>query len=274
MRGRRSTQRGLTVLEIVLATFLLFALTVSFFTLRQKKVIALSSRDCVEKKWSWIRMADEIETKLRRWEISAAPCLKAGFSPIGTDEKTGAFRLLEIEAAAPTVRSMPSPNQLPLPTGLEFAAGQQVIVCSDNVVGSGTVRRVVAGRAQIFVEIAPEGNSITTLFPGGSFVVGVRPVFFDAEEVSGTQKILYERRSVNERKPLGSGFERFRLAGTVEKGRDTVLAALDFESGDCRLRRRFPLSGMGTMPRPGRWWIREGELFFEPWLVIAEEVGR
>lgn len=266
----RNHDRGLTVLEVLLATFLLFLLTVGFLTIRQRKASMVPLRDCVEKKWQWLRMADEVEWKLRRWEILAPSCLKAGFSPVERDGVTGFPKVWEIETVSPLIRRMTAFHRYPLAPGHEFAIGQEVVICSEGV-SRGTIRQVALGSGrQSMIEVDPAGEGTPAMLPAGAMVVAVRPILYETEPV-GAHLILHERRSATERKPLGSGFEEWSLIGTTDREAREVNVYLKMTAGDCRFSRPFALAGGGGFLKPGRWWIRDGDLLFEPWLIASEE---
>lgn len=269
---KSAAERGLTVLELVLATFLFFVLTVSFLTIRQRKANAEPIRQCVEKKWQWTRMADEIEWRLRRWEILGSLCLKAGFLPVGKEERSVHPKIWNLESVAPVVRKMSAPNQYPVPPGFEIAVGQRIIACSETAVLPGTVKQTYVGTGrQSLIEVAPEGNELPMVLPPGSFIVALKPITYEVEEQGPSRgKILYEKMSAAERKPLGSGFEDWFLAARADRAHESVVASLEIGEGECRFVREFPLVGQGDIPRPGRWWIREGELYLEPWLIALE----
>ncbi len=112
------------------------------------------------------------------------------------------------------------------------------------------------------------------MFPPGSLIVAVQPLVYESEAAGGTQRILYERRTTLERKPLGTGFTQFSLRSNFDKGTESSMVELSFGTADCELKREFAVSGHGAFTKPGKWWIREGELFLEPWLIASEEVSK
>jgi hypothetical protein len=271
-RKRTASDRGLTLLEIFLAAFLLFLLTASFLTIRRQKALSEPIQRCVRQQWQWLAMADEVEWRLRRWEILAASCLKAGFVPVATEKTDGFQRIWDVEMAAPVVKPVTVPDNYVVAPGSEFMAGQMVVICSATETRRGTIRHVSLGLGrQLLVEVSPDGNEPPLPAPAGSFVVAVRPVVYESESAE-SGKIYYERRSATERRRLGEGFDEWSLAANADASNSAVAVRISMRAAGCRLVREFPLLGQESSADLGRWWIREGELFFDPWILTPSEV--
>lgn len=263
----RNKQRGLTILELLLAAFLFFLVTISFFTIRERKAAMKPIYACTAKKWGWLQIADELEWKLRQWEMQASPCLRAGFQPVISDSITGLPGIYEVVAVSPIVRKTVSPVQYPVPADHQFMAGQEIVVCSGNSFHRGKIEKGEVGDSkQSLLGVAPLGNASMPLPPPGAFVVAIAPVVYETAS-NPSLELPFGKVPRETKEPLGIDLDEWSITAATDEPTQSVRVTIQMQEGECQFSRTMTLSGEVTLSKPGRWWIREGELFFEFWMI-------
>ncbi|MFH1018976.1 MAG: hypothetical protein V1798_12475 [Pseudomonadota bacterium] len=262
------TDRGFTVLEIILATALVLLVVTSWGAVHRRHREARALNECEARRWQWTNLSQDIEWRLRQWEILAGPCIQAGFVPVGSGKAADSTDLVEVKSARPLLEAASSSNPLFLPLRSDFVINQGILVCADEGVAPGKITEVYpesANHSVVHVALNTE-DGVARSFSQGTLLTAVTESRYDMEP-SGKppEKILYEKRSGQGRAPVLTAFEHFKLEGTADRENSVANVAMAFSAGRCRMAREFPIVGSSTAEAAGRWWLRGEDLVFEPW---------
>lgn len=270
-RGKKNTDRGLTFLEITLAVVFLAILVASFWTARRNKGRAAKAHDCTERQWRWASVLEDMEWKLRRWEMSAGACLKEKILPIERQASGGDWILWDVESSRPMVRDMEVPHYLPVPATHQFKPGPETFICSPDGAIKGKIREVLQGGGDRPTVIHMDyDDTVARGFGKGTLVVAVHPLVYEIRSSEQkNEKIVYQRRSEIDRIPQAQGFEDFVIQPSWNEMDPSVRIRMEFSKGDCRTETEFSMYGSEPGTAPGDWFLRKGGLVFEPWSALA-----
>jgi hypothetical protein len=270
--GKRRTDGGLTILEIVLASFLTFLVATSVYSIYRKKKAQAPEEECKLRKWNWSQTLEAIEWKVRKWEVLGAPCLKVGYQPIKIEEGEVFPTLWDIILTRPVVKPMTDPHFFPIGKENDFLAGTSVVICDNEKMISGTVKDVrLGGDKQFNLEIDYPELPGAPPFTPGTIVVGVKRLKYESEPTENPpERMLYEAKSKQERKPLVTGFEKFELSMFSDVN-NAPTAKVAFSYKECELKDTFPLVPQPTGENFGRWWVNESNMVLQPWVITEAE---
>ncbi len=265
------SDRGLTVLEILITGVLFLILISSFAYSRRSKARFKVAHFCDEQAWRWTRAADEIEMKLRRWEMWGGACLKVGVSPVGVTQGDH-IEFWDIQAARPIVRPMVLPGLMEVVAAQPFVVGQSLFVCEESTYVSAKVIHALQGGGDLPtpVEVDYPEKDKQRKFAAGALVATVIPMSYQSV-MSETPPIRYLYEKIGEKQRLvTSGFENFLLQMKDDGEHKEVQVNIGFSRGECAIQREISLRSADIASAAGEWQYVTTNPIYRPFDIRKE----
>lgn len=268
-------RKGFTILEIALSLVLTLILGASFYAVHKKKIAADVLLTCDQDRWSWMQALDVMEWELRKWEVLAGPCLKAGFSPIEISNNGSKVTLTKVISVRPVLLNYSSSSVLGVSSQNDFLPEDTFLLCSPEKARKGKIQQVAAKDGQ-YTNITPQYETEDEQAEAtqiGTLVVTTKTITYrSAPSELPPKSILYEMRTETDQSPISTNFEKFLFEAHVKDESQTEYR-IEFSSENCKLEDQFSVYSSSVQENVGLWWLRNNNLVLDRW-VFPEGVER